>query len=401
MSKYDLINPEINDSRKADFKANKSPHACSYRLSVRPNFSEGYDYIRTDFIKDVDKILNHPYYSRYTDKTQVFSFYRNDDITRRALHVQLVSRIARTIGAALNLNLDLIEAIALGHDIGHTPFGHAGEDYLNDLYKTNTNRYFAHNLHSVRVLNTLIPYNLTLATLSGILCHNGEKGQQYYRPSDVTNFNQYNEIIEKSYIEGPKFMSTLVANSLEGCLVRICDMIAYVGKDRQDAYKASLTTTKEADYANTVLGSTNPEIIHNLTYNIINNSYGQDYISLDSEYFDALVVLKNENYKNIYEREEVREKYDSCIKPMMEDLYYALLDDLVSNNRNSMIFKHHIDFVMNFKRTKNYPDTEPNQIVVDYIASMTDDYFIALHEKMFPKSEHKIEFYSYFYKENQ
>ena len=95
---------------------------------------------RPAFAKDIDKILYSPYYNRYTDKTQVFSLTKNDDITRRGLHVQLVSRIARTIGRALNLNLDLIEAIALGHDIGHTPFAHCGEVYLNQLYNKHTGR---------------------------------------------------------------------------------------------------------------------------------------------------------------------------------------------------------------------------------------------------------------------
>ena len=89
---------------------------------------------RPAYVRDIEKIMHHPFYNRYTDKTQVFSFYKEDDITRRALHVQRVSRIARNIGRLLNLNLDLIEAIALGHDIGHTPFGHAGESLLNDSY---------------------------------------------------------------------------------------------------------------------------------------------------------------------------------------------------------------------------------------------------------------------------
>ncbi|MBP5350309.1 MAG: HD domain-containing protein, partial [Clostridia bacterium] len=123
---------------------------------------------RTPFIRDVDKILHCPFYNRYADKTQVFSFYRNDDLTRRSLHVQLVSRIARTIGRALRLNLDLIEAIALGHDIGHTPFGHAGEEYLDRCLYEKTGRHFAHNLQSVRVLDGIFPYNVTIQTLSGI-----------------------------------------------------------------------------------------------------------------------------------------------------------------------------------------------------------------------------------------
>ena len=115
---------------------------------------------RPAYIRDAEKIMHCPYYNRYTDKTQVFSLYKNDDITRRALHVQFVSRIARNIGRLLGLNLDLIEAIALGHDIGHTPFGHAGEKYLNKMYFANTGRIFLHNVHSVRVLDKIFNYNI-------------------------------------------------------------------------------------------------------------------------------------------------------------------------------------------------------------------------------------------------
>ena len=129
---------------------------------------------RKPFIRDIDKIMHCPYFNRYADKTQVFSLYKNDDITRRNLHVQLVSRIARTIGATLHLNLDLIEAIALGHDMGHTPFGHTGEKILDSLYFTNANRHFAHNIQSVRVLDKIFNYNVSLQTLDGIAGHNGE-----------------------------------------------------------------------------------------------------------------------------------------------------------------------------------------------------------------------------------
>ena len=97
---------------------------------------------RPAFVRDIEKILHLPAYNRYADKTQVFSFTHNDDITRRALHVQIVSRIARNIGAVLGLNLDLIEAIALGHDLGHTPFGHAGERFLNELAQEKAGRLF-------------------------------------------------------------------------------------------------------------------------------------------------------------------------------------------------------------------------------------------------------------------
>ena len=117
---------------------------------------------RPAFVHDIDKILHCPYYNRYADKTQVFSLTKNDDITRRSLHVQLVSRIARNIGSALGLNLDLIEAIALGHDLGHTPFAHSGEVYLDKLYFDHAGRHFNHSIHSVRVLDGIFPLNVSL-----------------------------------------------------------------------------------------------------------------------------------------------------------------------------------------------------------------------------------------------
>lgn len=129
---------------------------------------------RPAFVRDAEKILHCPYYNRYGDKTQVFSLYKNDDITRRALHVQLVSRIARNIGRMLGLDTDLIEAIALGHDIGHTPFGHAGEKFLDIICQEKLGVHFLHNVHSVRVLDEIFKYNISLQTLDGILCHNGE-----------------------------------------------------------------------------------------------------------------------------------------------------------------------------------------------------------------------------------
>ena len=140
--------------------------------------------------------MNCPYYNRYADKTQVFSFYRNDDITRRGQHVQYVSRIARTIGAALHLNGDLIEAIALGHDIGHTPFGHAGERFLSELYHARTGRYFSHNIHSVRVLDILFPLNISLQTLSGIASHDGELELSEYKPKPLSGFREFDAQVE-------------------------------------------------------------------------------------------------------------------------------------------------------------------------------------------------------------
>ena len=226
---------------------------------------------RPPFVHDIDKILHCPYYNRYTDKTQVFSLIKNDDISRRSLHVQLVSRIARTIGGALNLNLDLIEAIALGHDMGHPPFAHTGEHYLDELYLAHTGRRFMHNIHSVRVLDVQFPFNISLQTLSGIAFHDGEMELEEYVPSSLSSFEEFDEIIERCYTD-KKFANTQLPNTLEGCVVRLADIIAYLGKDRQDAARAKVVT--EDAFVNEDIGSINAEIINNLVVNIIENSYG-------------------------------------------------------------------------------------------------------------------------------
>lgn len=151
---YHTLSKDLSERIEQD-RANHlvNPYACPDSAIIRRFCDHDKPHLwRPAFVMDVEKILHNNYYNRYSDKTQVISCYKNDDISRRALHVQLVSRIARTIGMTLGLNLDLIEAISLGHDIGHTPFGHAGERFLNALYNGHTGRLFNHNIHSARVL---------------------------------------------------------------------------------------------------------------------------------------------------------------------------------------------------------------------------------------------------------
>lgn len=353
---------------------------------------------RPTFVRDTEKIMHLPAYNRYSDKTQVFSFYHNDDLTRRSLHVQLVSRIARNIGAVLGLNLDLIEAIALGHDIGHTPFGHAGERFLSELYCAETGRYFNHNVHSVRVLDKIFRRNLTLQTLDGILCHNGEFELKEYRPELNKTFKQLDAEIEDCYTIGQPAIKRLVPTTLEGCVVRVCDMIAYVGKDRQDA-RAAKIIDDSVNFSNKVIGTQNAAIINNLVVDIIENSYGKDYILLSDEAFNDLKLAKKENNDIIYKNPEINTLYDDIIKPMFEELYYRLLSDLKKGDENSLIYRHHISSVLSdfkYRDNKDYLDEEPNDIVTDYIASMTDDYFIDLHKYLFPNSKYRIIYHSYF-----
>ena len=352
---------------------------------------------RPTFVHDIDKIMHCPFYNRYTDKTQVFSLYKNDDITRRSLHVQLVSRIARTIGAALHLNLDLIEAISLGHDIGHPPFAHTGEVYLDELYHGYTGRHFYHNVQSVRVLDGIYPYNISLQTLGGILTHNGELLCEEYRLEPIESFEEFDRIIEKCY-ESRDFTNRLMPNTLEGIVVRLSDVIAYLGKDRQDAMRTKLA--EESMFVNEEIGSINAEIINNLVVNIIENSYGRPYIKLDSAHFRALKNSQRDNYQHIYNNAAALAGLSKTVRPMMAEIYGQLLDDLKSGNRRSPIFSHHIRYInsnsAHYKRDVPYEHSEPNQIVVDYIASMTDNYFVDLHHYLFPNSELRVEYKGYF-----
>jgi len=355
--------------------------------------------LRPAYSRDVDKVLNSKYYNRLSDKTQVYSFYHNDDITRRALHVQLVSRIARNIGSALGLNLDLIEAIALGHDMGHTPFGHAGESLLSRLYHEHTGRYFNHNVHSVRVLDNILELNLSLQTLDGILCHNGEMSLSKYAPAELKTFEEFDRKVERCYID-KEAIGHLVPNTLEACVVRISDMIAYIGKDRQDAYKAGFGDNVKA-ITEGALGSNNTYIINTLINNIVDNSYGKPYIKLDREYHEELERYKEENYAKIYLIPELKSKFDDVVSAMFDQMYRKLLDDVRRMDMESIIYKHHIQDMMSYKAnyvksSADYSAEEPNQIVVDYIASMTDDYFLDLYYYLFPESKLRINFKSYF-----
>lgn len=352
--------------------------------------------LRTPFIRDIDKIMHCPYYNRYTDKTQVFSFYKNDDMTRRALHVQLVSRIARTIGKALGLNLELIEAIALGHDIGHTPFGHAGEAYLDELLFEVSGRHFSHNIHSVRVLDKIFPFNISLQTLNGIAAHDGEIELCEYRPAPLDSFAKFDEQIEACYLDKSSIRK-LVPCTLEGCVVRISDIIAYLGKDRQDASRIAIAD--DSCFFGGKLGKTNAEIINNLSVNIVENSYGKPYIKMDEEIFAELKAAKTENYTYIYKEKSVRDKLENTVRPMMSLIFERLMNDLADGNKVSPIFTHHINFLetkVHYERAVEYAKTEPSQIVADYIASMTDDYFVDLYNYLFPDSEIKIEYAGYF-----
>lgn len=402
MANYHSIKKVILEQIDEDRKAHKeNPYAFKEENVLRRDMNHDKPNLwRPAFIRDVEKILHNPYYNRYSDKTQVISCYKNDDISRRALHVQLVSRVARNIGRMLNLNLDLIEAAALGHDIGHTPFGHAGERFLNELYYERTGRYFNHNVHSVRVLDKLVQRNVSLQVLDGVLCHNGEMEMQEYRPVELKGFEEFDKRVEECYADSAANKKQ-VPSTLEGCVMRISDIIAYLGKDRQDAVKIGLIPD-DRDFSGDKIGSTNAEIINNMIVNIIENSYGKDYLCMDKEYYDAFSKAKSENYKIIYGNPEIDRVYQENVKPMFALVYEELLRQAVSGDKNSIFYRHHVKYVTDVNKysetysEQKYLMEEPNQLVVDYMASMTDDYFVDLYGELFPKGNYKVEYKGYF-----
>ena len=341
---------------------------------------------RPAFVRDVEKILHMPAYNRYAGKTQVFSFRSNDDLSRRGLHVQLVARIARDIGYALGLNCDLIEAIGLGHDLGHTPFGHAGERCLNDVFHGRTGRWFFHNVHSVRVLDKLYGRNISLQTLDGALCHNGEYEQRVFELSGLSSFGEFDRVVDECVSGGGAVIGHLRPMTLEGCVVRISDIIAYVGRDRQDAIEAGLLTGDA--FEDGLGGAYNSWILTHASADIIEHSYGKDRIEMSEELFAEIRRAKAENYAKIYRSSGIEGERAEVLARAFELMYERCLDDLHKRDESSFIFRHHItrieEQLAHYGRTYDW-QSDPEQTVVDYIASMTDGYFAELATKFFPQ----------------
>jgi len=281
-----------------------SPLAAKNDQGVRRTADERLDSgYRQAYAVDVDRILHSLAYARYIDKTQVFYLVKNDHITHRVLHVQLVSKIARTVGRFLSLNEDLIEAIALGHDIGHAPFGHDGERFLSAICRKNDIGFFHHNLQSVQFLEKVERkgkgWNLCLQTLDGILCHDGELHSERLRPAADQTFAKMDAQIAAKRINPD---TKLVPMTLEGCLVRMADTVSYVGRDIEDAIRLGLIRRSDLPPGSTrIIGDTNGTIVFNLVTDIILNSYQKPYIAFSQEVSEALIGLKAFNlYKAIY-----------------------------------------------------------------------------------------------------
>jgi len=328
---------------------------------------------RQSFSVDVDRILHSLAYARYIDKTQVFYLVKNDHITHRVLHVQLVSKIARTIGRFLNLNEDLIEAIALGHDVGHTPFGHDGENFLSEICRNHGIGYFHHNLQSVHFLEKVERkgegWNLCLQTLDGILSHDGEVHSEKLRPAPEKTFGRMDGEITATKND-PK--TGLIPMTLEGCLVRMADTVSYIGRDIEDAIRLKLIHRSDLPRESvSLLGDTNGTIVFNLVTDIICSSRGKPYIAFSPEVSDALKQLKSFNFEHIYMNSRIK-KHTHRIKELFEMLFETYLNDLCNQRESSVIFSQ---FLRDMKQSY-IQCHQPAEIARDFISGMTDQYFL-------------------------
>ena len=367
----------INNMKKRNSKLSK--YACKDQDAVR--LFDIDDDFRTPFFRDIDKIIYTLSYARYLDKTQVYTYSENDEISKRITHVQMVSKIARTIGRALNLNEDLIEAASLGHDLGHVPFGHNGERMLNEISLKNNEGFFYHNVQSVRLLmdieNNGYGDNITVQVLDAILCHNGEKLEQIYEPENKTIdefLKQYNDCYHSKEIA-----SNLKPMTLEGCVVRISDIIAYIGKDIEDAIKLGKLKRENIPKSITdIIGTSNSEIVNSIVVDIIKNSLNKNYIKMSKKVNQALQKLIQFNYKDIYLKANSKERIKEFEK-QFNDLFNLYFMQVKNKEYDKDIYT----LFLNNMNDKYNNETTIVRKVIDFIAGMTDDFFKLQYEKYF------------------
>jgi dGTPase len=300
--------------------------------------------LRTCFQRDRDRIIHSKAFRRLKHKTQVFLAPEGDHYRTRLTHTLEVSQIARTISRALSLNEDLTEAIALGHDLGHTPFGHMGEDVLNEILRSYGYSGFSHAEQSLRVVDKIEKggegLNLTYEVRMGILQHS--KGQKDLRIC----------------------FSNRVCETLEGEVVRFSDVIAYLNHDLDDALRAGVINEKYIpEKVIRILGKTHRERIDTMVKNLVFNSLNKDHLEFEYEILDAIEELRNFLYETLYINPHVKSENEK-----VKLLLYGLFDYFMKNPK---------------KLPQNLPEDDLVIKIKDFLAGMTDRYAIELYESIF------------------
>ena len=361
------------------------------------------DKYRSEFQRDVHRILYSQSFRRLRHKTQVFYFPQNDHVSTRLDHVLFVASAARTVARCLGLNEDLAEAIGLAHDIGHAPFGHQGQTFLNEIIKEHHEiksiiPSFDHEVYGLRVADKIAKrdrekpgLNLTWEVRDGIISHCGEDFEKC-RLDPGTKDKELENITCRKDAGYPA--------TLEGCIVRLIDKVAYCGKDIEDAIAANII--KESDIPKNIkkeLGHTNGRIIGTCLESIIQESKGKDYIAISKKYGDLMhQLIKDFNYNHIYHSPRA-EGYKKQAEQTLKLLYENLLNLIKTTNRlrdynreqqcpqTYKLLKDYCDEYCN-NGTKIYSEQDPNEIIVlDFIAGMTDTFAVRSFEELFiPKA---------------
>lgn len=345
--------------------------------------------LRGPYFRDQTIIIHSMAFRRLRHKTQVFFEPDSDHICVRLEHVLHVSSIAASICKGLGFNVELAQAIALGHDLGHSPFGHAGESALNNLIKDENG--FMHELHSLRVVDKLAKngegLNLTYAVRDGIVSHCGESFEQFIKPSnrlkDLSLINKRNSI----------------PLTFEGCVVRAADKIAYLGRDIEDALSAKLITISDIPKdIKKYLGINNGDIIAKLVNDVVETTNIRGELGFSDKYYELILKLKDFNYKNIYEHKLIKNYIKFCTKNinLLFEHYLELSNSfgwdinkyLNDDNTANLFFGKYLKPMTKFY---NNEKTSFKRIIVDFIAGMTDNFANkCVHYITFPKS---IQFY--------
>lgn len=388
-----------------------------YELAVQrceDIYQRRYD-LRSDFARDYTRIIFSQAYRRLKHKTQVFFAVEDDHVCTRSEHVNLVESISYTIAHQLGLNTELTKAIAVGHDLGHAPFGHGGETILTDIAKSHDLDKFWHeknSLHFVDHIELLEDnnhyqhnLNLTYAVRDGIISHCGEMNQKYIqRRKEYINLNDY------------QYAGQYNPWTYEGCVVKMADKIAYLARDIEDALRLNVLTQSQIDELRTQLNQmgnyqfhaiNNGSVVNYFIHDVVENSCVEKGIGLSQEAFDKMKFIMKFNYQNIYliKRVQVHEKYVSLILHSIFDFLYDYKnhDDFIKDLKQDLkqypkLIGHYLAWlekyavIENYSRKKEYHnhvvydfihDSQAfEKSIIDYLAGMSDAFIIQLFNEL-------------------
>lgn len=363
--------------------------------------------MRTDFDRDYTRVINTRAYRRLKNKTQVFFAPKNDHICTRMEHVMLVESISHTISNYLGLNNELTKAIAIAHDIGHSPFGHQGEYAISEITQREFGEKFWHEKNGVHLVDNLelLPdyagklrnLNLTYAVRDGIISHCGEVTDKGLLPrEEAIDLSEY------------KTVNQFNPYTWEGCVVKMSDTIAYIGRDIEDAEKMNLLSEKEIEKFNKIIEDVklqNSNIINYFVVDLCNNSNIKEGLRFSDKAFETLKSIKEFNYKQIYKNAKISPSI-RYFRLVINEIFYTLKNEFAGKNtiKNLKKMKRYYpnlssEFIEWLSRYSNIEERDTNiyrnkllydlsnledyeRAIINYISGMTDQYIINVYNEI-------------------